>query len=101
MHTNAAPALQMAHNGEGKIRSAPEAVSLIRSGDTIATGGFVGIGFAEAVAIALKERVLRGVGGNWMGEAGGLTPRLPAGPGDGQGGGLDPLALQGLRRPRG
>ena len=32
----------------GKIVSAREAVRLIRSGDTVATGGFVGIGFAEA-----------------------------------------------------
>ena len=30
----------------GKIVSAREAVALVRDGDTIATGGFVGIGFA-------------------------------------------------------
>ena len=33
----------------GKIVSAREAVRLIRSGDTLATSGFVGIGFAEEV----------------------------------------------------
>src|SRR5215469_9879331 len=38
----------------GKIVSAEEAASLIRDGDTIATGGFVGIGFAEEVALAIE-----------------------------------------------
>ena len=37
----------------GKIVSAADAVRLIRDGDTVATGGFVGIGFAESIAIAL------------------------------------------------
>jgi hypothetical protein len=31
----------------GKIASAEEAARLVRDGDTVATGGFVGIGFAE------------------------------------------------------
>jgi len=39
----------------GKVMSAREAVRLIHSGDTVATGGFVGIGFAEEIAIALEE----------------------------------------------
>jgi propionate CoA-transferase len=38
----------------GKIVSAEEAVRLIRDGDTIATGSFVGIGFAEEIAVALE-----------------------------------------------
>ena len=38
----------------GKIVSAEEAVRLIRGGDTVATGGFVGIGFAEEIAFALE-----------------------------------------------
>jgi propionate CoA-transferase len=42
----------------GKIVSAEEAASLIRDGDTVATGGFVGIGFAEEVALAIEELYL-------------------------------------------
>ena len=39
---------------KGKIVTAEEAVSLIRDGDTLVTEGFVGAGFAEELAIALK-----------------------------------------------
>ncbi|MBO0741531.1 MAG: acyl CoA:acetate/3-ketoacid CoA transferase, partial [Hyphomicrobiaceae bacterium] len=88
----------MAHNAAGKIRCAPEAVRLIRSGDTIATSGFVGIGFAEAIAIALKERFLRHVEGNGTGEPSGLTLVYAAGQGDGKARGLNHLALKGLVR---
>jgi len=42
----------------GKVVTAAEAVRLIRDGDTIATGGFVGIGFPEEIAIALEELFL-------------------------------------------
>ena len=38
----------------GKIVSAEEAVKIIQNGDTVATGGFVGIGFAEEIAIVLE-----------------------------------------------
>jgi len=42
------PALPYLRSSEkGKIVTAAEAVRLIRDGDTVATGGFVGIGFAE------------------------------------------------------
>ena len=41
-----------------KIVSAADAVGLIRDGDTIATGGFVGVGFAENIAVALERRFL-------------------------------------------
>ena len=40
----------------GKVVTAREAVALIRSGDTVATSGFVGIGFAENIAVALESR---------------------------------------------
>ena len=53
------PALPFLRSPEkGKVVTAPEAVKLIRDGDTVATGGFVGIGFAEEIAIALEERFL-------------------------------------------
>ena len=42
----------------GKVVSAEAAVRLIRDNDTIATGGFVGIGFAEAIAVALESLYL-------------------------------------------
>jgi len=41
---------------QGKIVTAAEAVVLIRDGDTVATSGFVGIGYAEEIAIALERR---------------------------------------------
>jgi propionate CoA-transferase len=53
------PALPFLRNSEkGKVVTAAEAVRLIRDGDTLATGGFVGIGFAEEIAVALEERFL-------------------------------------------
>ena len=45
---------------QGKVATATEAVRLIRSGDTVAPGGFVGIGFAEEIAIALEQLFLAG-----------------------------------------
>ena len=42
----------------GKVVTAAEAVRLIHDGDTVATGGFVGIGFAEEIAVALEELFL-------------------------------------------
>src|SRR5215467_11325208 len=39
-----------------KIITASDAAALIRDGDTVATGGFVDIGFARGVAEAAEER---------------------------------------------
>ncbi|WP_054693453.1 acyl CoA:acetate/3-ketoacid CoA transferase [Desulfosarcina cetonica] len=75
---------------KGKIVSAEEAIELIRDDDTIVTAGFVGAGFAEELAIALKERFLK------TGRPRNLTLTYPAGQGDGKTKGLNHLALEGL-----
>ncbi len=75
---------------KGKVVSAAEAIDLIRDGDTIVTAGFVGAGFAEELAIALKERFLK------TGTPGNLTLTYPAGQGDGENKGLNHLAIEGL-----
>jgi propionate CoA-transferase len=75
---------------KGKVVSAAEAVRLIRNGDTVATSGFVGIGFAEEIAIALERRFLEHA------EPRGLTLVYAAGQGDGRGKGLNHLAHEGL-----
>src|SRR5438128_4119511 len=87
-----------ARKADGKITSAREAVSLIRSGDTIATSGFVGIGFAEAIAIALEERFLDSARQSGIGEPRGLSLVYAAGQGDGKERGLNHLAHRGLVR---
>ncbi|MDR5775519.1 MULTISPECIES: acyl CoA:acetate/3-ketoacid CoA transferase [unclassified Caballeronia] len=79
----------------GKIVTAREAVRLIHAGDTIATSGFVGIGFAEEVAIALEARFLEdhAEGSEPVAD---LTLVYAAGQGDGRGKGLNHLAHEGL-----
>ena len=84
--------------GRSKIVSAQEAVRLIHDGDTVATGGFVGIGFAEEIAIALEALHLAHMA------APGQAPHAPrdltlvyaAGQGDGQTKGLNRLGHAGL-----
>lgn len=44
--------------GVSKIMSARQAVELIPVGATVATGGFIGIGFAENIAVALEALFL-------------------------------------------
>ena len=84
----------------GKIVSALDAVRLIRDGNTVATGGFVGIGFAEAIAIALEELYLSTE--DRYPQAGGkprnLTLVYAAGQGDGKHRGLNHLGHEGLIR---
>jgi propionate CoA-transferase len=84
----------------GKVVSAADAVRLIRDGDTVATGGFVGIGFAEEIAIALEERYLSA---NEQEQASVASPRgltlvYAAGQGDGRDKGLNHFAHEGLVR---
>ena len=78
----------------GKIVTAAEAVRLIRRGDTVATGGFVGIGFAAAIAIALEDLFLS----DDPGKPSDLTLLYAAGQGDGKSRGLNHLAHEGLVR---
>ncbi len=80
-----------------KIVSAAEAVGRIRSGDTIATGGFVGIGFAEGIACALEERFLAADPGA-SAHPTNLTLVYAAGQGDGKHRGLNHLGHPGLVR---
>ena len=82
----------------GKIKSAGEAANLIRSGDTVATGGFVGIGFPEAIAVALEARFCDSAAAcsDGIGEPRGLSLVYAAGQGDGKERGLNHLAHRGL-----
>ncbi|MBK7355321.1 acyl CoA:acetate/3-ketoacid CoA transferase [Propionivibrio sp.] len=79
-----------------KIVSAAEAVRLIRDGDTVATGGFIGIGFAENIAVAVEQRF---IGADPLSPAGtprNLTLTYAAGQGDGKDRGLNHFGHEGL-----
>ncbi|MCB4359685.1 acyl CoA:acetate/3-ketoacid CoA transferase [Quatrionicoccus australiensis] len=82
----------------GKVVSAADAVRLIKDGDTVATGGFVGIGFAENIAVALEERFLEAVERDihGLGSPRNLTLVYAAGQGDGKERGLNHLGHDGL-----
>ncbi|HRE18363.1 MAG TPA: acyl CoA:acetate/3-ketoacid CoA transferase [Rhodocyclaceae bacterium] len=79
-----------------KIVSAAEAVRLIRDGDTVATGGFVGIGFAENIAVALEKRFLGEDPQSTAGTPRDLTLVYAAGQGDGRERGLNHFGHEGL-----
>jgi len=81
-----------------KIATAAEAVRLVHDGDTIATGGFVGIGFAEEIALALEQRFLATQAETGSGSPGGLTLVYAAGQGDGKQRGLNHLGHRGMVR---
>jgi propionate CoA-transferase len=93
------PALPFLRLSEkGKVVTAAEAVRLIRDGDTVATGGFVGIGFAEEIAVALEEFYLESEGDApyAQGKPHNLTLVYAAGQGDGKTRGLNHFAHDGL-----
>ena len=85
---------------KGKIVSAREAVQLIDDNDTVATTGFVGIGFPENIAVALEQRFVesteKDVDG--VGKPEGLTLVYAAGQGDGKERGLNHFGHDGLVR---
>jgi propionate CoA-transferase len=79
-----------------KVVSAAEAVRCIANGATLATGGFIGIGFAEGLAIALEQRFLGQDPKSTAGSPSGLTLVYAGGQGDGKDRGLNHLAHAGL-----
>ncbi len=95
MHTQLS---EHAHHGarRNKVVSAAEAVRLVHDGDTVATGGFVGIGFAEEIAIALEQRFLETQQSSGVGTPGQLTLVYAAGQGDGKKRGLNHLGHAGM-----
>ena len=96
---NQHPALPFLRLSEkGKVVTAAEAVRLIRDGDTVATGGFVGIGFAEEIAIALEAHYLEpeSDAAHIQNKPRNLTLVYAAGQGDGKERGLNHFAHEGL-----
>lgn len=75
---------------KGKIVTAEEAVRVIRDQDTVATGGFVGTGFPEEIAIELERYFLQ------HNRPRNLTLVYAAGQGDGGDRGLNHLGHEGL-----
>lgn len=75
---------------KGKLVSSQEAIQLIRDNDTIATGGFVGIGFPEQIAADLETCFLK------TGHPRDLTLLYAAGQGDGLDRGLNHFGHEGL-----
>ena len=98
MHLNA-PKVGAANPARpNKIVTAAEAVRLIHDGDTVATGGFVGIGFAEGIAVALEQRFVATRAETGAGAPRDLTLVYAAGQGDGKERGLNHFGHRGLVR---
>lgn len=73
-------------------------MNLIHDGDTVATSGFVGIGFAENIAVALEARFLetQSQSSDNIGSPNALTLVYAAGQGDGKEKGLNHFGHEGL-----
>ena len=96
MQLNTAKSRANSPTRPNKLVSAAEAVRLIRDGDTVATSGFVGIGFAEGIAIALEKRFVDTQAETGVGSPQQLTLVYAAGQGDGRDRGLNHLGHKGL-----
>src|ERR687894_779970 len=75
-----------------KVVSVEDAVRVVMDGDTVATSGFVGIGFPEELAVALEKRFEE------TGAPRDLTLVYAAGQGDGGSRGLNHFAAEGMVR---
>ena len=76
----------------GKFVSPAQAVGLIRDGDAVVTGGFVGTGSPDLLFKALAERFRA------SGHPRDLTYTFPAAPGDGNDAGINLVSIEGLVR---
>ena len=81
---------QLPRMTRNKIVDAAEAVAIIRSGDTVASSGFVGVGTPDEIIKALELRFVQ------TGEPRDLSLVFAAAPGDGADRGLNRLAHPGL-----
>jgi propionate CoA-transferase len=75
---------------QSKVISAEKAAALIKSNDTLVTGGFIGIGFAETLAKAIEQRFLN------QGTPNNLSLFYAAGQGDAQQRGLNHFGHEGM-----
>jgi len=86
------------HRCCAKVVNAEFAASQIRDGSTVATGGFVGIGFAENIAVAIERRFLGTDNPASVGHPCDLTLVYAGGQGDGHERGLNHFGHPGLLR---
>ena len=87
---------QLIDGKRNKIISAKDSARLIGDDVTIATGGFVGIGFAENIAVAIEQRFLGADIPSLTGSPRNLTLVYAAGQGDGKERGLNHFGHEGL-----